>query len=463
MPLKSSRGGGYLVEIVPSKHPYLPVTHQHLEICCSAFHQLLLAACTAHAQHMHSTCGVQGRSLGTTLPGPGPMGQHASTSNHMQPHPHIESQLKFLLAESSLTFAMRWALGIVFVSLQLGLSTCDAPSRPKRYAVNLDLEPQERWKEVAQDFTSELSALLKAVKKLVPPAVIDIVSIIEADVERYLPYPYNLEIVGIAASSKVTVGEVVLGNTIYELTAFGRSGRGSLACTSIVAEALNGTIYHGRNLDYELTNVLRNLTIVVDFQQSGKTAYTGTTFAGYVGLLSGQKPHGFTVTLDERDQGDWWMNAFEALLAGTHGIAGFLVRDTIANPSMDFESAVDILAYTPLIAPCYLIIGGVGPTEAAVITRDRIASLDIWRLNPIDGRWFLVATNYDHWTSPPSGDDRRDPAIRGMNKTGRADLGVGSLFSVLSTPPVLNNATTYTVIMSAAIPDLYSTWIRHPN
>ena len=190
---------------------------------------------------------------------------------------------------TSLTFAMRWAVGILFASLQFWLwspSTCDTPSRPKRYAVNLDLEPQERWKEVAQDFASELSELLKAVEKLVPPEVIDIVSIIEADVETYLPYPYNLEIVGIAANTKVTVGELVLGNTIYELTAFGRSGKGSLACTSIVAEALNGTIYHGRNLDYNLTDVLRNLTIVVDFQQSGKTVYTGTTFAGYV-LLSG--------------------------------------------------------------------------------------------------------------------------------------------------------------------------------
>ena len=163
---------------------------------------------------------------------------------------------------------MRWTVCILFVSLQFWLwspSTCDTPSRPKRYAVNLDLEPQERWKEVAQDFASELSELLKAVEKLVPPEVIDIVSIIEADVETYLPYPYNLEIVGIAANTKVTVGELVLGNTIYELTAFGRSGKGSLACTSIVAEALNGTIYHGRNLDYNLTNVLRNLTIVVDF------------------------------------------------------------------------------------------------------------------------------------------------------------------------------------------------------
>lgn len=362
--------------------------------------------------------------------------------------------------------SMRWALCIVFVSLQFSLwspSTCDTPTRPERYAVNLDLEPQDRWKEIVRDFAPDILELLKEVKKRVPAVVIDIVSIIEADIEKYIPYPYNLEIVGIATNAQVTVGEVVLGNTIYELTAFGHGGTGGLACTSIVAEALNGTIYHGRNLDYTFADVLRNMTITVDFQQSGKTVYTGTTFAGYVGLLTGQKPYGFTVTLDERDQGDWWMNALEALVAGTHGVAGFLIRDTIADPSMDFENAVTNLAYKPLIAPCYIIVGGVGPMEGAVITRDRLAALDIWRLNAIDGRWFLVETNYDHWDPPPSSDDRRDPAIRGMNATGRANLSRGSLFNILSTPPVLNSGTSYTVIMSAAIPELYSVWIRHAN
>ena len=363
---------------------------------------------------------------------------------------------------------MRWAVCLVFVSLHLSLwspSACDTPTRPKRYAVNLDLEPQDRWKEVVQDFAPDILELLKEVKKRVPAEVIDIVSIIEADIEKYIPYPYNLEIVGIASNAQATVGEVVLGNTIYELTAFGHGGTGGggLACTSIVAEALNGTIYHGRNLDYTFTDVLRNMTIIVDFQRSGKTVYTGTTFAGYVGLLTGQKPHGFTVTLDERDQGDWWMNALEALVAGTHGVAGFLIRDTIADPSMGFEDAVSNLAYKPLIAPCYIIVGGVGPKDGAVITRDRLAALDIWRLDAIDGRWFVVETNYDHWEPPPSSDDRRDPAIRGMNATGRANLTGGSLFNILSTPPVLNSGTSYTVIMSAAIPELYSVWIRHAN
>ena len=59
-------------------------------------------------------------------------------------------------------------------------------------------------------------------------------------------------------------------------------------CTSIVAEALDGTILHGRNLDFSATNILQDLTIIVDFQRRAKTVYTGTTLAGYVGLLTGQ-------------------------------------------------------------------------------------------------------------------------------------------------------------------------------
>ena len=344
----------------------------------------------------------------------------------------------------------------------------DTPKQAKRYAVNLDLPPSQRWVNVAKDYQESLAQLLQEVKKMVPPEVVSLASVIGNDVGRYMPFPYGLEMVGVAeAVSGVNVGDVVLGNMLYEVTAFshgkwGAGGRGQpKMCTSIVAEAINGTIYHGRNLDYTFTNVLSDMTVIIDFQEGGKTVYTGTTFAGMVGLLTAQKPHGYTITLDERDQGDWWMNALEAIVAGTHGIAALRIRDAVASKEMDFESAVIFLADKPLIAPSYLIVGGTKPREGVVITRDRIAALDLWRLNAEHGRWYLVETNYDHWVPPPSDDDRRDPAIRAMNETTRAGLNPKSLFKVMSTPPVLNSGTTYTVIMSAAIPGLYNTWVRN--
>ena len=364
-------------------------------------------------------------------------------------------------------YTLCFCLLVVFF-VQSGLASpipSDDPTPAKRYTVDLDLPPQQRWINVANDNRDNFLRLLQAVKKMLPSEVVSLASVIGNDIDRYMPYPYSLEMVGVAESVKngVTVGDVVLGNLLYEATAYShqRTARSDVKmCTSIVAETLDGTIYHGRNLDYSLAENLRNMTVIIDFKKGGEIVYTGTTFAGMVGLLTAQKPQGYTITLDERDQGDWWMNAVESLLAGTHGIAALHIRDAVASTDMDFESAVIFLADKPLIAPSYIIIGGTKPREGVVITRDRIAALDLWRLDAEHGRWFLVETNYDHWLPPPSDDNRRDPAIKAMNMTTRAGLSPTTLFKVMSTPPVLNSGTTYTVIMSAAKPDLYNSWVR---
>ena len=42
--------------------------------------------------------------------------------------------------------------------------------------------------------------------------------------------------------------------------------RGGIACTSIVAQDANGNVYHGRNLDWNLPDNIRNLTVQVTQQ-----------------------------------------------------------------------------------------------------------------------------------------------------------------------------------------------------
>ena len=357
---------------------------------------------------------------------------------------------------------MRWLLLLSLLAYSVNTNYARSTVPAPRYVVNLDLAPQDRWTHVVADYRPDLQALLKEVKEMVPRAAILLASMIGDNIEKYMPYPYSLEMVGVSLAGGVTLGEAVLGNIIYELTAFNSSMLGRKACTSIVAEALNGTMYHGRNLDYSIAGILRNMTVTVEFQSGGKTVYTGTTFVGYVGLLTGQRPHAYTITLNERDKGKWWMNVLEAAVAGARGIAAFLIRDTLADTSLSFDEAVEKLAYEPLVAPCYLIVGGMTSKEGVVITRNRIAALDIWWLDSSKEHWFLVETNYDHWGPPPKSDDRRDPAIKAMNEIGQGNVSVASLFHVLSTPPVLNDGTTYTVTMSASIPELYNVWIRYP-
>jgi N-acylethanolamine-hydrolysing acid amidase len=358
----------------------------------------------------------------------------------------------------------------VLFSVLAGLALASAITAPPdhakiapRFAVNLDLPPKQRWKVVSLAFADDFKRLLAMVKRYVPSEALDLLGVVGLKVDTAFPYPYNYEIMGIAENIEgVNMGDVILGNTLYEITAFNHGKEGWFkACTSIVAESLNGTIVHGRNLDYSIGSLLRNLTITVDFQRGGKTVYTGTTYAGYIGLLTGQRPYGFTITLNERDKGQVWMNALEALANGMGAVSSLHIRDALANEEFDYEKALVFLADKPLIAPCYIIIGGVKSSQGAVITRDRIAVLDFMKMKAEKGEWFVLETNYDHWTTPPPDDDRRDPGIKYMNEMGRGNVSQAGLFNVLSTAPVLNERTTYTVVMSAAHPERYTTWIRN--
>ncbi|KFO35061.1 N-acylethanolamine-hydrolyzing acid amidase [Fukomys damarensis] len=246
--------------------------------------------------------------------------------------------------------------------------------------------------------------------------------------ESFLPQPFTEEIRGMSDFLNLSLADGLLINLAYESSAF---------CTSIVAQDTRGHIYHGRNLDYSFGDLLRKLTVDVQFLKNEQIAFTGTTFIGYVGLWTGQSPNKFTVSGDERDKGWWWENVIAALSQG-HSPVSWLIRTTLSE-SEDFEASVYKLAKTPLIADVYYIVGGTSPGEGVVITRNRGGPADIWPLDPLNGAWFRVETNYDHWKPVPKTDDRRTPAIKALNATGQANLSLEVLFQVLSVFPVYNN------------------------
>lgn len=321
---------------------------------------------------------------------------------------------------------------------------------PQKYLVNLDLPAEQRWINVAKDHARSIRETILVFRAFVPAELFPFLELLGSDIEKYIPAQYANEIKGIAKAVKVNIGDIVLSNLMYDVTTF---------CTSIVSQDDKGQIWHSRNLDFPVFNMLKKLTISVDFRRSGKTVYSAVTFAGYVGILTGQKPYGFTISVDRRGQGGALWNLLIGLLDNSVVPVSFLVRDALAN-SANYTEAIDLLANTPTAAPVYFIIAGVRPTEAAVITKDRLKPHDIWTIDPSSGRWFEVETNYDHWTKPPHSDNRRDPAIRAMEAVGQNKIALKSLFNVMSTTPVLNHYTIYTVVMSAAKPKLFQGWIR---
>lgn len=363
-------------------------------------------------------------------------------------------------------------------ALSVGWADYVAPT----FTIDLDTTaPKDRWgpmvKQIVKThgWNATYGSVVEYMQSMIPiplPIANDLLDGVLDDLGSTFGEEYWEEIQGVAAALQevkpagamnITEGDVVLLNIIYDLTAF---------CTSIVAQTPvtasdKGIMWHGRNLDYGIPGI-NLMTAEVEFQTGGQTAYIGTAFVGYVGLLTGMRPGGWSVSIDQRSiEGasgltEMWDNIL-SWLEGGHDVGMFLRSSLASTETASFDTAVTVLNDTRLVAPCYLIVGGVEGGQGCVITRDRPHSdtshgvdRGVWCLNStqVDG-WYRVETNSDNWDAPSddghgSGTPRRIIAEEGMNAMGSAALDSTSLMKVLSTPPVLNPNTEYTTIMSPA-------------
>uniref|UniRef100_A0A674BTQ2 Acid ceramidase n=1 Tax=Salmo trutta TaxID=8032 RepID=A0A674BTQ2_SALTR len=311
------------------------------------------------------------------------------------------------------------------------------------YTIDLDLPPSERWKLIITDKKAELVNMIQAIRDLANAFVPSgkLIDLVDKDLPLIvdtLPYPFNEEIKGIATSSGVPLGEVVLYNIFYEIFT---------VCTSLVAEDSNGN-WDMKNRSWLITEKLKPLVVNIDFQRRNKTVFKSTNFAGYVGMLTGIKPHAFTLTMNERFSLDGgYIGIVEWILGNRDGMwMSFLTRSVLENAT-SYEEAKNLLAQTKLLAPAYFILGGNQTGQGCVITRSRVLSLDIWEIELKLGRWYVLETNYDHWKEPLFLDNRRTPAMKCMNQTMQANISLKTVYDVLSTKPVLNKLTTYTTLM----------------
>ena len=88
----------------------------------------------------------------------------------------------------------------------------------------------------------------------------------------YLGQPYQDEMKGVAKALNTSLGIIAIANLGYEVSAF---------CTSIVAQATDGSVYHARNLDFGegmgFTDILRNMVPWYDDRRSAAQAALNAT------------------------------------------------------------------------------------------------------------------------------------------------------------------------------------------
>eukprot|EP01090_Pellita_catalonica_P002777 TRINITY_DN1236_c0_g2_i1.p1 TRINITY_DN1236_c0_g2~~TRINITY_DN1236_c0_g2_i1.p1 ORF type:complete len:454 (+),score=73.02 TRINITY_DN1236_c0_g2_i1:25-1362(+) len=331
----------------------------------------------------------------------------------------------------------------------------------EEFIVDLDLAPRLRWQKIwtTPRFKKNILSIITAIESISAGNLTYSAELGEL-ILQFFPTEYAEEIRGGAEALGIQPGLLAWANLGYEL---------SDACTSIVAQNAKGEILHARNLDFGaglgFSNALRNMTFQATFQKGGKTLYKATMYTGYVGFLSAMKPGVFTVTVDTRFNTKgllfplWEM--FYALTEKGYELVTFLTRDAIAQQTT-WEGALNHLSNTPLLADVYLITAGTKPGEGAIISRNETGSRNTWMLDAKSGRWFEAETNYDHWDPAPWYDDRRYYANKGMEAIGQEGVTLEKMLTVLSTKPVLNRMTTYSILMNPTTSE-YKAYSRYCN
>ena len=157
----------------------------------------------------------------------------------------------------------------------------------------------------------EMTFELGGVKLLDPKQVIKGIA---ARQRKYVPERFFEEMRGIADGAGMDVQDVIVANFIPELfhcSGFALSG----------SATKDGTLYHGRILDYGCDWKLQEHAVLTVAEPRGRIPFVNVTYAGFVGSVTGMNAERISIgEMGGRGMGHW--DGVPMALAGPHGAGG---------------------------------------------------------------------------------------------------------------------------------------------
>ena len=161
------------------------------------------------------------------------------------------------------------------------------------------------------------------------------------------------ELSGISAAFGVSLSEVVLANSYYDLL------KVVLGCTAFSVESPDGPL-HARNLDWWTTErALNDGTLVSRFVNGPAGEFVTIGWPGFVGAFSGLAANRFAVTL----------NAVTSDEPGQLAKPVVMLLREVLETAESFDEAVDRLSDTAIASDCLLLVSGTENAQRVVIER----------------------------------------------------------------------------------------------
>lgn len=296
----------------------------------------------------------------------------------------------------------------VWLLLLAAIAAHALPRALPRFVVDLDEAPEERWKDVILYYKQ--MGVLEAMARWNPAGP----HMSHGDEQAWLEAVRPLvddEIMGEIDGWVKYAGDVNVTRDSMILSQFAYEQNSPAFCSGILAAMPNGTVVHGRNMDYNLMIMVNgrplgwpDITVEVTFIRGGRPLMTSVTWPGLLGFHTAMRlDGGWTFEQQTRRLGDDMRLNLGAARRGGQGFL-LLARRTMERVP-DFEAALRALWTANVMSPQYFVMAGPGPYQGAVLTMDRGGrhepdSPPLLRLSEKKNRWHLVQTNDDHFHPP---------------------------------------------------------------
>lgn len=171
--------------------------------------------------------------------------------------------------------------------------------------------------------------------KLKPKTAIRMIINIQKD---YVPKKYFEELAGLAAGAGLKEEDARIGNFIPEM--FHCSGFALMNSAT-----KDGTLYHGRVLDYAVDWGLQEHAVIIVAEPDGGIPFVNVTYAGFIGSVTGMNlKHVSIGEMGGRGLGHW------------KGVPmAFLVREALEK-GHDLDAAIDVFRKNPRTCQYYYVL-----------------------------------------------------------------------------------------------------------
>lgn len=161
---------------------------------------------------------------------------------------------------------------------------------------------------------------------------------IAATQKKFVPERFFEEMQGIADGAELDVQDVIVANFIPELfhcSGFALSG----------AATKDGTLYHGRILDYGCDWRLQDHSVLVVAEPEGKIPFVNVTYAGFVGSVTGMNQQQVSIgEMGGRGLGHW------------DGVPMALLVRMVLEEARDLDQAIAVFRDHPRTCEYYYVI-----------------------------------------------------------------------------------------------------------